>query len=224
MIRGATLFSGYWPDGSGGPGADGWFVTGDIGYLDDAGELHLVDRAAEVVKVAGFTVYPREVEEVLATHPYVAEVAVIGVPGADGQEQVVAVIVPKQGTHPTTERPGRVRRPTCCRRSRRPTAYHLVDALPRTEVGRLDRAAVQRSQAKSGPVSRLTAVDSADDTEPAPRTPSCRLPAPATPRMPSRRRTSPRNRSATWTNWAPGCRAPAIGSSAASQDTDEDLF
>ena len=80
-IRGATLFSGYWPDGGGGPGADGWFVTGDIGYLDDAGELHLVDRAAEVIKVAGFTVYPREVEEVLANHPYVAEVAVIGMPG-----------------------------------------------------------------------------------------------------------------------------------------------
>ena len=69
VIRGATLFSGYWPDGGGGPGADGWFVTGDIGYLDDDGELHLVDRAAEVIKVAGFTVYPREVEEVLAAHP-----------------------------------------------------------------------------------------------------------------------------------------------------------
>ncbi len=103
VIRGATLFSGYWPDGGGGPGADGWFVTGDIGFLDDAGELHLVDRAAEVVKVSGFTVYPREVEEVLATHPYVAEVAVIGMPGVDGQQQIVAVIVPRQGKHPTPD-------------------------------------------------------------------------------------------------------------------------
>ena len=80
-IRGATLFSGYWPDGGGGPAADGWFVTGDIGFLDDDGELHLVDRASETVTVAGFTVYPREVEQVLGQHPGVAEAAVIGVPG-----------------------------------------------------------------------------------------------------------------------------------------------
>ncbi len=109
VMRGDTLFSGYWPDGGGGPDADGWFVTGDIGYLDDAGELHLVDRAAEVVKVAGFTVYPREVEEVLATHPYVAEVAVIGVPGASGHEDVVAVLVAGAGHPPDAGRSGRVR-------------------------------------------------------------------------------------------------------------------
>ncbi len=124
-----------------------------------------MDRAAEVVKVAGFTVYPREVEEVLATHPYVAEVAVIGVPGADGQEQVVAAIVPKQGTHPTTDDLSDFVS-TLLPAFKRPTAYLLVDVLPRTEVGRLDRAAVQRSQAKNGPVSRLTAVDTAlDDTD-----------------------------------------------------------
>src|SRR5207342_971117 len=125
VIRGGTLFSGYWPDGGGGPGADGWFVTGDIGYLDDTGELHLVDRAAEVIKVAGFTVYPREVEEVLATHPYVAEVAVIGMPGPDGQEQVVAVLVPRAGTHPTpddlTEFLGGQ-----LAAFKRPAVYHLV--------------------------------------------------------------------------------------------------
>lgn len=142
-IRGATLFSGYWPDGTGGPGPDGWYITGDIGYLDDAGELHLVDRAAEVIKVAGFTVYPREVEEVLAGHPYVAEVAVIGLRDPRGQEQVVAVLVARAGKHPT---PGDLtdfvseRLPPF----KRPVAFHLVDGLPRTEVGRLDRAAVQR--------------------------------------------------------------------------------
>ncbi|MET0865221.1 MAG: AMP-binding protein [Nakamurella sp.] len=164
-IRGATLFSGYWPDGGGGPGPDGWYVTGDIGYLDDAGELHLVDRAAEVIKVAGFTVYPREVEEVLATHPYVAEVAVIGLRDARGQEQVAAVLVARTGKHPT---PGDLtdfvseRLPPF----KRPVVFHLVEGLPRTEVGRLDRAAVQRRfVSESENRRRLNAVAADDPTD-----------------------------------------------------------
>ncbi len=159
VIRGATLFSGYWPDGGGGPGSDGWFVTGDIGFLDDAGELHLVDRAAEVIKVAGFTVYPREVEEALATHPYIAEAAVIGMPGVDGQQQVVAVIVPRQGKHPTPDDLAEFVS-ELLPAFKRPAVYHLVDALPRTEVGRLDRASVQRRYARAAGLSppRLAAV------------------------------------------------------------------
>jgi long-chain acyl-CoA synthetase len=169
VIRGATLFSGYWPDGGGGPGPDGWYITGDIGYLDDAGELHLVDRAAEVIKVAGFTVYPREVEEVLATHPYVAEVAVIGLRDQHGQEQVVAVLVARAGKHPTpgdlTDFVSELLPPF-----KRPVAFHLVDGLPRTEVGRLDRAAVQRQFAPQIEQRRLTAVageSMAPESEPA---------------------------------------------------------
>jgi len=156
-IRGATLFSGYWPDGGGGPGPDGWYITGDIGYLDDAAELHLVDRAAEVIKVAGFTVYPREVEEVLATHPYVAEVAVIGLRDPRGEEQVVAVLVARAGKHPTpgdlTDFVSELLPPF-----KRPVEFHLVEGLPRTEVGRLDRAAVQRQFLPESEQRRLTAV------------------------------------------------------------------
>ncbi|MET0964780.1 MAG: hypothetical protein ABWZ02_00195, partial [Nakamurella sp.] len=143
-----------------------WYITGDIGYLDDAGELHLVDRAAEVIKVAGFTVYPREVEEVLATHPYVAEVAVIGVPDPRGQEQVVAVLVARAGKHPTpgdlTDFVSELLPPF-----KRPVAFHLVDGLPRTEVGRLDRAAVARRFVPDSEQRRLTAVGTPADAEPA---------------------------------------------------------
>jgi len=211
VIRGATLFSGYWPDGGGGPGADGWFVTGDIGYLDDAGELHLVDRAAEVVKVAGFTVYPREVEEVLATHPYVAEVAVIGMPGTDGQEQVVAVLVPRHGTHPTT---GDLNEfvSGLLPAFKRPAVYHLVEALPRTEVGRLDRASVQRSYAwASGvPSTRLAAVGGAavDDDETGGDTAEATAPEPVGDLAEL------------------GAKLPGTGDRAdrGEQDTDEDLF
>ena len=75
-----NLFSGYWPDGSDGPDADGWWATGDVAYADDDGDLFLVDRRKELVLVSGFNVYPREVEDALAEHADIAEVAVIAVP------------------------------------------------------------------------------------------------------------------------------------------------
>jgi long-chain acyl-CoA synthetase len=145
-IRGVTLFSGYWPDGHGGPAPDGWFRTGDLGYLDDAGELHLVDRVAETVTIAGFTVYPREVEDVLVSHPYVADAAVVGVPGPGGPA-VVAALVAHRGTRPTRDDLDEFladRLPPF----KRPTDYQLVDVLPRTEVGRLDRVTVRRNYAR----------------------------------------------------------------------------
>ena len=67
--RGPNLFSGYWPGGTGGPDADGWFVTADMGFLDGSGALHLVDRSSDLVVVSGFTVYPHQVERVLGELP-----------------------------------------------------------------------------------------------------------------------------------------------------------
>ena len=90
-IRGDNLFSGYWPDGRGGPGELGWFPTGDVGYLLD-GELFLVDRARELIIVNGFNVYPAEVEDVIEEVPGVAEVAVIGVSHEQTGEAVVAYV------------------------------------------------------------------------------------------------------------------------------------
>ena len=80
-IRGDNLFSGYWPDGDGGPGELGWFPTGDIGYLLD-GELFVVDRARELIIVNGFNVYPAEVEEAIAELPGVESVAWLAAPPA----------------------------------------------------------------------------------------------------------------------------------------------
>ena len=77
-VRGPNLFSGYWPDGAGGPDAEGWFRTADVGFLDADGDLHLVDRSSDVVIVNGFNVYPREVEQVLLAIEGVTEAAVVG--------------------------------------------------------------------------------------------------------------------------------------------------
>src|SRR5690606_14578521 len=92
LIRGANLFSGYWPDGSDGPDAEGWWATGDVGYLDADGVLHLVDRLKELVIVSGFNVYPSEVEEVLVEVDGVAAAAVLGVPGEETGEAARAYV------------------------------------------------------------------------------------------------------------------------------------
>ncbi|MEV6872684.1 long-chain fatty acid--CoA ligase [Amycolatopsis sp. NPDC051128] len=96
-IRGANLFSGYWPDGDHGPDDEGWFRTGDVGYLDTDGDLHLVDRANDLIIVNGFNVFPREVEEVIGQLPEVAEAAVVGVVDERSGEAVKAFVVPATG-------------------------------------------------------------------------------------------------------------------------------
>src|SRR5690606_29814727 len=72
---------------------NGWLRTGDIGYLSADGFLTLTDRSKDVIISGGTNIYPREVEEVLARHPKVFEVAVVGAPHAEWGEEVVAVIV-----------------------------------------------------------------------------------------------------------------------------------
>ena len=71
----------------------GWLTTGDIGYLDEEGDLVLVDRKKELIIRSGYNVYPREVEEVIASCPGVLEVAVLGVPNEEHGEEVVALVV-----------------------------------------------------------------------------------------------------------------------------------
>lgn len=133
-VRGPNLFSGYWPDGAGGPGPDGWFATGDVAYLDGDGDLVLVDRRTEVILVHGFHVYPREVEAAVATHPDVAEVAVVGVPDQAAGEAVKAFVVPRPGSALTTDD---VLAHVAARlaRFKRPTVVAVVETLPHSATG-----------------------------------------------------------------------------------------
>ena len=86
-VRGANLFTGYWPDGAGGPDEDGWFATGDLAVADDDGDYYLVGRRSDLVLVNGFNVYPAEVEAVFGRLAGVREVAVLGVPDAARQRR-----------------------------------------------------------------------------------------------------------------------------------------
>lgn len=99
VIRGHNVFAGYLnrPEATAEVMIDGWFRTGDIGTKDAEGFISIVDRRKDLIIRSGFNVYPREVEEVLARHPDVAQVAVIGVPDEERGEEVCAVVVPRPG-------------------------------------------------------------------------------------------------------------------------------
>ena len=135
-VRGPSVFRGYWPDGQGGPNADGWFGSGDVAYVDPDGDLHLVDRRREVILVNGFNVYPREVEVVIEAMPEVAEVAVLGVPDDMTGEAVTAAVVARPGMDLDEER----LLAHCAAhlaRFKMPTRVRIVDALPHSTTGKV---------------------------------------------------------------------------------------
>jgi len=143
VVRGPNVFAGYWEDPAVTAGVlvDGWLHTGDIAVADADGWLTLVDRAKDVIIVSGFNVYPGEVEEVLRTHPDVADVAVIGETHPRTGETVVAYVVPREGVRPD---PVELLRHAGRRlaRYKLPTRVELVDSLPRTLAGKLVRRAL----------------------------------------------------------------------------------
>ncbi|SDD26316.1 long-chain acyl-CoA synthetase [Nocardioides lianchengensis] len=139
QVRGANLFSGYWPDGADGPDDDGWWSTGDVGFLDAEGDLFLVDRLKEMVIVSGFNVYPVEVEEVIRELDQVLEAAVIGVADEHTGEAVVAYVV-ATGDDPATV--GAAVRDHCearLARFKRPQRIEVVAELPLTVTGKVQK-------------------------------------------------------------------------------------
>lgn len=104
-IRGENVFQGYWqmPDKTEESFVNGWFRSGDLGYLNAQGRLHLVSRAKELIITGGFNVYPKEIENVLESHESVKESAVIGIPDQDFGEKVVAAIAFHDGLQVSLE-------------------------------------------------------------------------------------------------------------------------
>ncbi|HEX4431193.1 MAG TPA: AMP-binding protein [Frankiaceae bacterium] len=93
QIRGASVMAGYLPDEANGDAfADGWYRTGDVGWLEPEGWVHLTDRSKEMIKVKGFQVAPAEIEAVLHGHPGVLDCAVFGVPDESAGEMPVAAV------------------------------------------------------------------------------------------------------------------------------------
>ena len=139
LVRGPQVMRGYWqrPDETARVLKDGWLATGDVATVDDDGYVYIVDRKKDMILVSGFNVYPNEVEAVLAAHPGVAEVAVVGAPDDVAGEIVCAFIVRKDPA--LTEAMLRDH----CRQSltayKVPKRVRFRDDLPKSPVGKVIR-------------------------------------------------------------------------------------
>jgi len=143
-VRGKLVMDGYWrrPELTAEVLRDGWLHTGDMARADAQGYLSIVDRKKDMIVSGGFNVYPREVEDVLVTHPAVANAAVIGVPHERWGEAVTAVVRLRDGTPCSEaelialvrERKGPVQAPK---------AVEFVDDLPLTPLGKVDKKALR---------------------------------------------------------------------------------
>jgi long-chain acyl-CoA synthetase len=139
LVRGPQVMQGYWqrPDETARVLRDGWLATGDVATIDDDGYITIVDRKKDMILVSGFNVYPNEVEAVLAAHPGVAEVAVIGVPDETSGEAVCAFVVRKDPALTDTDLRDH------CRKSltpyKVPRVVYFRPDLPKSPVGKVLR-------------------------------------------------------------------------------------
>jgi long-chain acyl-CoA synthetase len=139
-VRGPQIMRGYWnrPEETLAVLRDGWLHTGDLAVADDEGYFAIVDRKKDLIIAGGYNVYPREVEDVLYSHPKVEEAAVIGVASAYRGETVKAVIVLRAGTHATADEII-----AYCREQlaayKVPRIVEFRDDLPKTMIGKVLR-------------------------------------------------------------------------------------
>jgi long-chain acyl-CoA synthetase len=139
LIKGPQVMQGYWqrPDETARVLTDGWLSTGDIARMDEDGYVYIVDRKKDMILVSGFNVYPNEVEAVIATHPGVADTAVVGVPDDETGEVVVAFVTRKDPS--VTEDQIRQHAKQSLTNYKVPRLVVFKDDLPKTNVGKVLR-------------------------------------------------------------------------------------
>jgi long-chain acyl-CoA synthetase len=148
-VKGPQVMQGYWQQPEETKKAftqDGWLKTGDIAMVDEMGMVHLVDRKKDMVLVSGFNVYPNEVEEVLAAHPGVKEVGVIGVPAAGSSgEAVKAFVVRKDPNLTTADLIGFAQQSLT--HYKIPKIIEFCEELPKSPVGKILRRELREKEA-----------------------------------------------------------------------------
>jgi long-chain acyl-CoA synthetase len=144
IVRGPQVFSGYYgkPEETEAVFVDGWFRTGDIVTVDEAGFIRIVDRIKELIITGGFNVAPTEVENALRQHPQVADAAVVGLPSEHSGEEVVAAIVVDPGTNVDVEAIREYAR-SILTPYKVPRRIFVVDELPKSLIGKVLRRQVK---------------------------------------------------------------------------------
>ena len=139
IVRGPQVMNGYWqrPDETAKVLRDGWLYTGDVAIMDEDGYFQIVDRKKDMILVSGFNVYPNEVEAVLATHPGVAEVCVLGTPDPLCGEAVVAFIVRRDPS--VTAEQLRLHAKAQLTNYKVPRTFVFRNELPKSNVGKILR-------------------------------------------------------------------------------------
>ncbi len=146
QIKGPQIMKGYYnrPDETNNCISDGWLSTGDIGEMDKDGFFRIVDRKKDMILVSGFNVYPNEVEDVIAMHPKVSEVAAIGIPDERSTERVKVFIVRKDNSLTRDEIEAH------CKENltgyKRPKEIEFREELPKTNVGKILRRALKEEE------------------------------------------------------------------------------
>ncbi|WP_425039758.1 malonate--CoA ligase [Primorskyibacter sp. S187A] len=146
-VRGANVFKGYWqmPKKTAEElRSDGFFITGDLGCVDEDGYVHIVGRNKDLIISGGYNIYPKEIELVLDDQPGVLESAVIGVPHADFGETVLGLIVPEPGAHPDLDVIAEAAKGSLAR-FKHPRKLIVIDALPRNTMGKVQKNALREA-------------------------------------------------------------------------------
>ncbi|MBI2217207.1 MAG: AMP-binding protein [Candidatus Rokubacteria bacterium] len=150
-VRGPMVMKGYWqrPDATAEAIRDGWFLTGDVGRVDEEGYFTIEERKKDMIKASGYSVFPAEVEAIMYRHPAIAEVGVVGVPDPYRGEDVLAFVVAKPDAK------GKVTEQEIvdwCRDQmsvyKAPRQVRFVDALPKTASGKVLKRALRDAAAK----------------------------------------------------------------------------
>ena len=148
-VRGPNVFKGYWqmPEKTAEElREDGFFITGDLGLIDDRGYIHIVGRGKDLIISGGYNIYPKEIELFLDDLPGVLESAVIGAPHPDFGESVVAVLVPEAGA--TLDADAVLEAVSRDMAGfKRPRRVEIVDALPRNTMGKVQKAQLRETYA-----------------------------------------------------------------------------
>ena len=150
QLGGPTLLRGYRDGSAAGLTADGWLPTGDAGRLDGDGRLHVHGRLDDLIVTGGENVWPGDVEVALRSHPAVADCAVFGRPDPSWGQRVVAAVVPRDRAVPPTLEELRDHVGALLGRHQAPRELLLVESLPRTALGKLQRGGLGEGTQGSG--------------------------------------------------------------------------